>query len=257
MGDEDPNLERWMLTTAKLFGTVERKLCQPNCICIVPNELRKRNGEAYEPKVVSIGPRYKGRRELLAMEEIKWHCIMSFLYRKEDGSVLNTLKSCIQQMLEFDLAVRASYGEEIKLDSDVQVLKNKGIIVDQLGMNNHDLVDLFRCIANGIDRGLVDSRYGNMIDELNNYSARNCVVRFPVIAWHSFSRISEWLYGLGKFFGSGYNFAVSLLVQSSLEWFLLFSFVGWYFVIPSKFKSPFPYQSSINMLHAKISNTTL
>lgn len=104
------------------------------------------------------------------------------------------------------------FNDLICCASDVQLLKNRGIIVDELGMSNHDVMDLIRSIMNGVDRGLVDSStYSNMIDALNSYSATICVQRFPVMVWHYFSRIFEWIYGLHKFLRRGYNFAAALI----------------------------------------------
>ncbi|TKY65857.1 UPF0481 protein [Spatholobus suberectus] len=113
--DEEAKLRRWRETTEALLGAVDKRFCQPYSICIVPDELRKWNEDAYAPNVVSVGPRYKGRRELLQMEEIKWRCMLSLLNRtKQDAR--EGLETCMQAMLELDAAVRASYGEEIKLD---------------------------------------------------------------------------------------------------------------------------------------------
>ncbi|XP_020218789.1 UPF0481 protein At3g47200 [Cajanus cajan] len=95
--------------------------------------------------------------------------------------------------------------------SDVQLLKNKGIIEDKLGISNHHLMDLFRSIKTGVDGGLVHSTYSNIIHALNTYSATNPVLQFPIILWHYLSQFSEWLYGLNKFLRRGYNFAAALL----------------------------------------------
>nr|KYP63518.1 UPF0481 protein At3g47200 family [Cajanus cajan] len=103
------------------------------------------------------------------------------------------------------------YNDLICCASDVQLLKNKGIIVDELGMSNHHLMDLLRSITNGVDRGVVHSTYWNMIHALNTYYATNCFIGFPIIVWHYLSRFSEWLYGLNKFLRRGYNFAAALI----------------------------------------------
>ncbi|KAG5109960.1 hypothetical protein JHK82_039183 [Glycine max] len=95
--------------------------------------------------------------------------------------------------------------------SDVQILKNNGINKDELGMSNHEVVDFFGSIANGIDRGHVDSGFRNIVDALNTYSATIFFTRFPIIACHDLSRITEWIYGLEKFLRRGYNFAAALI----------------------------------------------
>ncbi|TKY65856.1 UPF0481 protein [Spatholobus suberectus] len=110
----DAKLETWLATTGTLLVSVDSKDCQPFSIPIVPEELRKWNEKAYEPKVVSIGPRFNGRRELLPMEETKWRCMMSLLNRTQDP--LTSLKSLMEIALALDAAVRASYGEKIIQD---------------------------------------------------------------------------------------------------------------------------------------------
>ncbi|TKY65854.1 UPF0481 protein [Spatholobus suberectus] len=118
--EEDAKLKRWRETTEALLGSVvSQQYCQPYSISIVPEELRKQNEDASEPKVVSIGPRYKGRRDLLPMKEVKWrhiHICMSFLNQTQREAT-EILETCMRVMLEHDAAVRASYVEELKLDS--------------------------------------------------------------------------------------------------------------------------------------------
>lgn len=104
------------------------------------------------------------------------------------------------------------FNDLICCASDVQLLKNRGIIVDELGMSNHDVMDLIRSIIDGVDRGLVDSStYRNTIDDLNSYSAKNYVQRFLVTVWHDFRQTLEWIYDLHKFLRRGYNFAAALI----------------------------------------------
>ncbi|XP_020207723.1 UPF0481 protein At3g47200 [Cajanus cajan] len=446
----DKDFETWLDETMVLLGAIQENDCQPHSIAIVPEELGKWSKKEYEPKVVSIGPRFKGRKKLLPMEEIKLRCMLHLSKRTGRDSLEEKLKSCMRFIFRLDAAVRTSYGDQIDLDSyglatimlhdacfllelfisqsvewnsklqphndtlppspaaqlgnielilsdltllenqipffvlfhvfaiffphlvpndnpflwkiylsitqdlalslfgysrdssstsipdpidashilqlihsfilnpqshhgscvidievnvnkqiepkfcatrllaaagvtivktednsiipkfssrngvlevpplhitqtmeatwrnfiawelhttrwkksvgrdlftvrallyndliccasDVQLLKNKGIIVDELGMSNHHLMDLLRSITNGVDRALVDSTYWNMIHALNTYNATNCVIGFPIIVWHYLSRFSEWLYGLNKFLRRGYNFAAALI----------------------------------------------
>ena len=43
------------------------------------------------------------------------------------------------------------------------------------------------------------------------YSATIFFTRFPIIACHDLSRITEWIYGLERFLRRGYNFAAALI----------------------------------------------
>lgn len=92
---------------------------QPYSIPVVPDHLRKCNEEAYIPKVVSIGPLYRGRRNLLPMEKNKWRCMMSLLKRTDDENAC--FENCMESILELDAATRASYVDEIKLDRYHQI----------------------------------------------------------------------------------------------------------------------------------------
>ncbi|GAU18679.1 hypothetical protein TSUD_125120 [Trifolium subterraneum] len=106
--------ERWKQTTKALLGAVLRETCQPYSISVVPDDLRKSNETAYMPKVVSIGPRYKGKKELLPMEEIKWRCVTSLLSRTLIGQ--DTIDTCLEAVIDLDATVRASYVDVIALD---------------------------------------------------------------------------------------------------------------------------------------------
>ncbi|PNX70555.1 hypothetical protein L195_g057510, partial [Trifolium pratense] len=113
MEEETNRQERWMQTTNELLGAVRKETCQPYSIPVVPDELRKSNETAYMPKVVSIGPLYKGKKELLPMEEIKWRCLTSLLSRTFGQ---DTIATCLDTVIKSDAAVRASYVDEIALD---------------------------------------------------------------------------------------------------------------------------------------------
>ncbi|CAJ2640468.1 unnamed protein product [Trifolium pratense] len=113
MEEETNRQERWMQTTNELLGAVRKETCQPYSIPVVPDELRKSNETAYMPKVVSIGPIYKGKKELLPMEEIKWRCLTSLLSRTFGQ---DTIATCLDTVIKSDAAVRASYVDEIALD---------------------------------------------------------------------------------------------------------------------------------------------
>jgi len=110
---EDSRYNRWKETTKALLGAVRKETCQPYSISVVPDNLRQANESAYLPKVVSIGPRYRGRRELLQMEEIKWRCVTALLSRTFG---LDAIEKCMKAVIDLDAAVRASYVDEIKLD---------------------------------------------------------------------------------------------------------------------------------------------
>ncbi|CAL0328276.1 unnamed protein product [Lupinus luteus] len=114
---EDMKLKTWKESTKSLLGTIDKYCFQPFSISVVPDELRKWNENAYIPKSISIGPRYKGAtRDLQQMEEIKWRYMRTLFARTQqhDGEQISDI--CMKAILELDGAVRASYVDEIKLD---------------------------------------------------------------------------------------------------------------------------------------------
>ena len=106
--------EWWDSTVTWLFYNLNKDAptIQPFGISVVPDELRKWNENAYKPKVVSMGPTYKGtRRDLLQMEEIKWFCMFSLGLSKED-----LLEKLGKEVWLHDEKIRRCYTEEISLD---------------------------------------------------------------------------------------------------------------------------------------------
>ncbi|XP_029127893.1 uncharacterized protein LOC109802011 [Cajanus cajan] len=114
---KDKDLETWLEAKMELLAAIRLNECQPHSIPIVPEELGKWSKKEYEPKVVSIGPRFKGRKELLPMEEIKFRCMLHLFHRKPYTSLKAMVKGSMRSMLSLDAAVRTSYGEQIDLDS--------------------------------------------------------------------------------------------------------------------------------------------
>ncbi|KEH34456.1 hypothetical protein MtrunA17_Chr3g0107251 [Medicago truncatula] len=113
MAEEDSKNKNWKKSTKALLRAVRKETCQPYSISVVPDDLRKWNKSAYIPKVVSIGPRYRGERELLQMEEIKWRCVTSLLSRTFG---LDAIEMCMEAVMDLESAVRSSYVDEITLD---------------------------------------------------------------------------------------------------------------------------------------------
>lgn len=114
MEGENNKHKRWKQNTMSLVGAVSHDFLQPYSIPVVPDELRKLNENAYIPKVVSIGTRYMGRKELMPMEEIKWRCMVYLLSRSPVE--ISSFDTCMEAILELDSIVRASYMDKVKLD---------------------------------------------------------------------------------------------------------------------------------------------
>lgn len=157
----------------------------------------------FEQGVLEIPPLH-----ITEATEAKWRSFIAWEHHKKKWN-----GTFIGEMFSFTALL---FNDLICCASDVQLLKDKGIIVDHLSTSNRNLVALFRSLTSGLDRGIVDTTYSNIIHDLNTYSVRNCLVQFLVMYWYSYSRISEWIYGLHKFLKRAYNFAAALVTLLTL-----------------------------------------
>ncbi|KAJ3699649.1 hypothetical protein LUZ61_003354 [Rhynchospora tenuis] len=80
----------------------------------IPHNIRKRKKNIFEPFVVSIGPFYRGKESLHAMEEKKWRLLRDFLSRGNHIS----LNLCLLEMKALEEKTRRCYSETVDLDSD-------------------------------------------------------------------------------------------------------------------------------------------
>ena len=80
----------------------------------VHRHLKRAEREAYEPKLVSIGPLHRKRKELLPMEQVKRAYLVELLHRNPD----NCLKRYIRRILYCLPDVKREYSETIALSDD-------------------------------------------------------------------------------------------------------------------------------------------
>ncbi|AES79494.1 hypothetical protein MtrunA17_Chr7g0242151 [Medicago truncatula] len=110
-----PTKVEWLKSIQTLLTSVDYDYIQSCSISVVPESLKKLNEDAYMPRVVSIGPRFKGSRDdLLLMEEVKLRCMLSLLHRGADVASVS-LEKCSEAVWELDEEVRASYVTHIEL----------------------------------------------------------------------------------------------------------------------------------------------
>lgn len=69
----------------------------PPSICRIPKGIRDVQEDAYEPKMISIGPYHRGREHLKAMETHKWRYLHKFLSRQPNLR-LHELLRAMQQL---------------------------------------------------------------------------------------------------------------------------------------------------------------
>ncbi|XP_059449438.1 uncharacterized protein LOC132180578 [Corylus avellana] len=92
------------------------------CIYRVPEQLCKVNGEAYTPKLVSIGPFHHGNDELKDMEKHKQRYLMDFLFRTQKSQKdLNDTDKILLALLKIiednEIKIRHCYSEDCSLNS--------------------------------------------------------------------------------------------------------------------------------------------
>jgi len=93
---------------------------------------------------------------------------------------------------------------------DVQLLKDKKIVVDHVKMSNQKLMEFFRAIAFGVDHEVVDSgSYIQMVDDINNYFDTFFIKRIWKIVSSSFTYRHHWW--LLRFLNRNYNFVATVL----------------------------------------------
>ncbi|KAJ4733849.1 hypothetical protein LUZ62_067530 [Rhynchospora pubera] len=85
----------------------------PLAISRIPANVRWQNRIFYEPEVVSIGPFYRGRESLRAMEEQKIYLLRDFLARYPETDI----KVLVKEMRQLEDRARQCYAESINLDS--------------------------------------------------------------------------------------------------------------------------------------------
>ncbi|KAJ1704659.1 hypothetical protein LUZ63_004438 [Rhynchospora breviuscula] len=85
----------------------------PLAISRIPANVRRQNRIFYEPEVVSIGPFYRGRESLRAMEEQKIYLLRDFLARYPETDI----KVLVKEMRQLEDRARQCYAESIGLDS--------------------------------------------------------------------------------------------------------------------------------------------
>ncbi|CAL4888781.1 unnamed protein product [Urochloa decumbens] len=83
----------------------------------VPAHIRDANKELYEPRLVSIGPYYRGRAALRAMEQHKWRLLRELLSNREHHPGI-LLGMCVKAVRGVEQHARCCYSE--RTDNDVE-----------------------------------------------------------------------------------------------------------------------------------------
>ena len=109
--------DSWLVPVEVMLASLYHGELQACSISRVPDMLRDAKGDAYKPKLASVGPLHRGTtRDLLLMEEHKWHYMKDFLHRKRDQRPETGLRISGTDILNLDEVIRPCYGVDMELD---------------------------------------------------------------------------------------------------------------------------------------------
>ncbi|CAA2998045.1 Hypothetical predicted protein [Olea europaea subsp. europaea] len=122
----------------------------------VGDHLRSINPEAYDPKIIAIGPFHRGKPNLQKMEQHKVRYLKLFLKRGQGSSVERYVTTIIQ----YKDRARKCYDEDIHLDDDefVKMLILDGCFIVEFLLKYQHIV----CM----DRDDPIFRYGHILNQL-------------------------------------------------------------------------------------------
>ncbi|OMO59748.1 hypothetical protein COLO4_34075 [Corchorus olitorius] len=106
-----------------------KKTSTKPCISKVANYLRRVNGQAYDLKVIAIGPYHRGKDHLEAMEDRKIQFLQELLEEKNETDV----SRYVLKLREIEERARNCYAEPVSLNSDdlVKMLLLDGCFIVQ------------------------------------------------------------------------------------------------------------------------------
>eukprot|EP00268_Persea_americana_P042829 TRINITY_DN42903_c0_g1_i1.p1 TRINITY_DN42903_c0_g1~~TRINITY_DN42903_c0_g1_i1.p1 ORF type:complete len:474 (+),score=58.18 TRINITY_DN42903_c0_g1_i1:49-1470(+) len=127
-------------------GIIKSSSARKSCsIHRVPSWLRRENSDAYDPKVISIGPLHYEKRkgELRAMEEHKWKYLHDIVSRKQEDGDEGWLEDCLAAVKRLEKSARNCYSEVIPLHTDS--------FVEMMVLDGCFILELFRKVWNDDD----------------------------------------------------------------------------------------------------------
>ena len=113
-GNENQN-EQLVIDMETMLKTSEILVSDECRIYRVPDHLRKWNGEAYSPQVISIGPYHHNKEKFQKMEKYKERYFKSFMQRAEIEINSENLVTTIREMEDI---IRPCYVDTVQLERD-------------------------------------------------------------------------------------------------------------------------------------------
>jgi hypothetical protein len=125
--------------------------------------------------------------------EVKWRSFIAWEHHKKKLSTRSS--SAADWRSSICTSTALLFRDLICCPSDVQLLKDRRVIVDQSNKSNRDLVAFFHSIASGIDSGIIDRKHTTMFLALNMFrTKRNYLTKIFILLRHYFSRSAWWEY---------------------------------------------------------------
>jgi hypothetical protein len=125
--------------------------------------------------------------------EVKWRSFIAWEHHKKKLSTRSS--SAADWRSSICTSTALLFRDLICCPSDVQLLKDRRVIVDQSNKSNRDLVAFFHSIASGIDSGIIDRKHTTMFLALNIFrTKRNYLTKIFILLRHYFSRSAWWEY---------------------------------------------------------------
>ncbi|XP_075667500.1 UPF0481 protein At3g47200-like [Castanea sativa] len=113
-GNENQN-EQLVIDIETMLKTSEIPVSDECHIYRVPDHLRKWNGEAYTPQVISIGPYHHNKENFQKMDKNKVRYFKSFMQRAKNEINLENLVTTIREMEDI---IRHCYVDTVQLQRD-------------------------------------------------------------------------------------------------------------------------------------------
>jgi hypothetical protein len=141
--------------------------------------------------------------------EVKWRSFIAWEHHKKKLSTRSS--SAADWRSSICTSTALLFRDLICCPSDVQLLKDRRVIVDQSNKSNRDLVAFFHSIASGVDDGIIDHKHITMFQDLSAFPTKSYLTKIYILLRHYFGKTSDWYYRFYKFLKRGYNLAAAIV----------------------------------------------
>jgi hypothetical protein len=150
----------WLESIHQSISSLVNGNVQSCSIYLVPGGLKKCNLDAYMPRVVSIGPRFIGREDLVPMEDVKSRCMLSLIDRVTRSPPESRAPSSRAEIVDACGVAIGTLGLDVRLSYDPNMVELQKLSDQELA--KIILVDGCFLLELLISKGL-DSKFPSMI----------------------------------------------------------------------------------------------